>query len=97
MNIYVVQGEHPHDPFYPLYLHVTTEKANERAAEITRDFVKDFLATHYEDAPMPDVTAANWRSVVELYGYDSAISDANLQDDGFGGWFVALTQQELTA
>jgi hypothetical protein len=85
-HVYIVQGEHPHHPYYPLEVYASPTAAAAYCAELTKEFLTDWWEIHREDEPMPEVTVKNWTEVVEEYG---DVED-EIQDDGFGRWWVEM-------
>lgn len=85
-EVYVVQGEHPHHPFFPLEVFASEAGAVAHCVELTRDFLNAWWEIHREDEDPPKVTAENWSELVEEYG---DVED-EVQDDGFGEWWVAM-------
>lgn len=97
LRVFVVEGEHPFDPYYPTDLFLTREGADHRAADLTRSFLEAYWAIKYDDendkvvSAMPIVTPHNWLEIVETYGND----DDFVQTDQWGRWWVEITEKEV--
>lgn len=90
-KVWIVQGEHPYDPYYPLELYASEDAAEKRCAELTADFIKDVWEIEHSDTPLlpaPEVTLENWEDLVEEHGDDG-------DEDGFGRWSVWKHQEEI--
>ena len=92
-KVIVVQGEHPHHPFYPLEVFASEAGAVARCVEMTREFLTDWWEIHRDedDGEPPVVTAENWSEIVEEYGDQ----DDEVQDDGFGQFYVGMQSHEV--
>jgi hypothetical protein len=90
-SVFIVEGEHPYDPYRPLEVFASSATADERAAELTREFLEAVWEIEQDDTPlipMPEVTVENWPDIIREY---SSKGDA----DGFGRWHVELNEFEV--
>lgn len=87
-SVFIVEGEHPYDSYYPLEVFASSTSADERAAELTREFLKKVWEIEHDDTPPPEVTVENWPQIIEEH---SSTGDA----DGFGRWHVGLNEYEV--
>jgi hypothetical protein len=92
-KVWVVQGEHPFQPYYPLEVYGDRDAADRRCAELTAELLRDWWEIRHldEDEPMPAVTTENWRELVEQYGCDESF----VQDDAWGEWFVGMQDKDV--
>jgi hypothetical protein len=89
-QVFAVQGEHPHSPYWPLEVFASEASAVARCVELTTEFLTDWWEIHRDDEP-PVVTADNWSEIVEEYGD----LDEEVQDDGFGRWWTGMQPLEV--
>jgi hypothetical protein len=95
-KLFVVEGEHPFDPYYPTELFRTRAVAERRAAELTHMFLTAYWSIKFGDEvhldePMPEATAVNWLQIVEKYGADQDF----MQQDQWGRWWVEIVEKEV--
>ncbi|WP_037500617.1 hypothetical protein [Sphingomonas jaspsi] len=96
MIVYIVDGEHPFDPFYPQSVHATLEGATAKAVELTEMFLKAYWAIKNANHPLLvhlKPTAENWDDLVDRYGDD----DDFVQEHDWGRWWVNINEMELVA
>jgi hypothetical protein len=97
-RVWIVEAEHPFEPYRPLEVFATEHAAINRAVELTNDALKAFWEVEFDDEPLvkpPEVKPTNWRELVDKYG-EGGPSNNIEQDDGFGSWWVAVTEKEVT-
>lgn len=93
-KVWIVQGEHPFNNFYPLEVYASEEGAAKRAVDLTFEFLTEYWAIKHDDdgeTAMPHVTVENWTDIVDEYGSDEEF----VQNDSWGEWFVGVREEEV--
>ena len=95
LELRIVMGEHPFDPYEPMDVFLDEAGAQYRAADLTRSFLKAYWdIKHGDDAPLlpvPKVTIHNWSEIAEKYGNDEDF----IQNDRWGAWWVGIVPKEV--
>jgi hypothetical protein len=69
MKVFMVQAEHPYEPFYPMFLFASRASADAKAFELTNDLVEavnDVLDDDGEVKAVPAATVADWPTALLL-------------------------------